>query len=166
MTLYFIGLDPGTKCGYAVLDADGNRIVSGRWDLSASRHSGGGMRFVRLENYFNELLAVYDGWHRDGQHRAQVAYEEVRRHLGTDAAHIYGGIVATVTRICEGQGLPYAGVPVGTVKKLATGRGNANKEAMVDAANARWWADSDGGVGSDDEADALFIADALRRGMQ
>lgn len=149
----FIGIDPGTQCGWAVLSAGGERIASGNWNLAPRRHEGGGMRFVRLERYLAELLDTYG-------EQAQVGYEEVRRHLGTDAAHIYGGIVATLTRVCEARSVPYMGVPVGTVKKRATGKGNAVKVAMMEAAQARWgWP-----VATDNEADALWIAEVLREG--
>lgn len=157
----FIGIDPGTKCGWAVLDEQGVRLASGTWDISPRRHEGGGMRFVRLDRYLSELLDTYDGWHRSGEHRALLAYEEVRRHLGTDAAQIYGGIVATVTRICEGQQLPYQGIPVATVKRRATGKGNASKGEVNDAAARRWGLVPVG----EDEADALWIADSLREGL-
>jgi len=46
------------------------------------------------------------------------------------------------------------------VKRHATGRGNADKAAMVAAAVARW-----GGEPTEDEADALWIADAWRAGL-
>lgn len=148
---YYLAIDPGTRCGYAVVDESGSIIASGTWNLSPGRHEGGGMRFVRLSNYLNELLAPHD--------TAAVWYEEVRRHLGTDAAHIYGGIVAIITGRCELRKIPYAGIPVGTVKKLATGKGNADKAAMIAATTARWPEFS----GDDNEADARWIALA---GMQ
>jgi hypothetical protein len=43
-------------------------------------------------------------------------------------------------------------VPVGTSKKHATGRGNAPKQAMIDAARARGFSPAD-----DNEADAISI---------
>lgn len=147
----YIGLDPGTHCGFAVLDADGERIASGTWNLENRRGDGAGMRYVRLERLLRELLGVYDG---------TVAYELVAAHKGTQASHIYGGIVATITRICEEEARPYAGIAVGTIKKLATGKGNSNKIAMVGAAMDRW-----GGIGDDNEADSLWIAECSRRGL-
>lgn len=148
-----IGIDPGTSCGWAVLSDDGKRIASGVWNLSPGRHEGGGMRFLRLERYMREVIGNLE--HSAG---LVVAYEEVRRHMGTDAAHIYGGVVATITRICEQEGIPYRGVPVGTVKKTATGKGNADKALMMTTAVMRW----ESGFSSD-EADALWVAETLRR---
>ena len=146
-----IGIDPGTQCGWAVLSNDGQRIASGVWNLSPGRFEGSGMRFFRLGTYFETLIA-------GTQSETLVAYEEVRRHLGTDAAHIYGGVIATITRLCETYAIPYKGIPVGTIKKTATGKGNANKEAMMKAAEAHW-----GQWCAEDESDALFCAETLRR---
>lgn len=83
---------------------------------------------------------------------AAIWFEEVRRHAGTDAAHIYGGLMATLTSWAELRGVPYQGVPVGTIKRHATGKGNAPKEAMIAAARARGFSPAD-----DNEADAIAI---------
>ena len=149
--LNLIGIDPGTACGWAILDSNGNRIASGTWDLRPRRHEGGGMRYLRARQYVEALLATPAGV------RA-LAYEEVRRHAGTDAAHVYGGIVAMIAAVCEERKTPYMAIPVGTVKKHATGKGNASKDEMVAAATARWTH----ATVDDNEADALWIASALR----
>ena len=60
-----------------------------------------------------------------------VYFEEVRRHMGVDSAHVYGGLLATLTAWCEHHQIPYQGVPVGTIKKNATGKGNASKDEMI-----------------------------------
>ncbi len=148
-----LGIDPAKRCGWALLDRQGARVASGVWSLSESRHEGGGMKFLRLDRYLVEVL--------DGHRPMAVAYEEVRRHAGVDAAHIYGGIIAAIARLCEERSIPFQGQPVGTVKKLATGKGNADKDAMIAAANARWSIT----VVDDNEADALWVAETLRRSL-
>ena len=72
--------------------------------------------------------------------------------MGVDAAHVYGGLLATLTAWCEHHQIPYQGVPVGTIKKFATGRGNAGKDEMIAAMRALGHAVTD-----DNEADALAI---------
>jgi len=152
---HITGIDPGTNCGWAVLSLDGARVASGTWDLKPRRHEGGGMRYVRVQRLLGELLDTYPM-------TTTVAYEEVRRHSGTDAAQIYGGIVAMVGAVCEARRMPYAGVPVGTAKKHATGKGNAGKPAMIEACKLQWNHD----VGdADDEADALWMAETYRAGL-
>ncbi len=152
--MIILGIDPGTKCGWAVVKDGGIRIGSGVWDLKPRRHEGGGMRYLRVRRYVEELLAGSYGIEA-------VAYEEVRRHMGVDAAHVYGGIVAEITAVCEKRDpkLPYRGVPVGTIKKLATGKGNANKAKMIEMARAVFGCEPK----DDNEADALWCAAALDR---
>lgn len=148
--VYVVGIDPGTSCGWAVRYPDG-AYCSGTWDLRARRHEGGGMRFLRFTKYFAELL---DGLrYGDG---IIVGYEEVRRHMGVDAAHVYGGIIGALSARCEELQIPYSGYPVGTVKKLATGKGNASKDAMVEAAVDKWPGYEWSGY---DEVDARWIAE-------
>ena len=40
---------------------------------------------------------------------------QVHFNIGTDAAHIHGGFLATLTARCEQSKIPYQGVPVGTI---------------------------------------------------
>ena len=75
-----------------------------------------------------------------------------RRHAGTDASHVSGGFLATLTSWCEEHEVPYEGVPVGTLKRYATGRGNADKAKMIEAIRARGYLPAD-----DNEADAIAI---------
>ena len=83
---------------------------------------------------------------------AATFFDEVRRHIGTTAAHVYGGFLAHLTAWCEHERVPYRGVPVGTIKLHATGKGNAGKEAVIAAMKAKGHQPAD-----DNEADALAI---------
>ena len=139
-----LALDLGTSTGWALRKPDGH-ITSGTAHFRSSRFDGGGMRFLRFGGWLRELESLSGPI-------GSIWYEEVRRHAGTDAAHVYGGMLATLTSWSELQEIPYAGVPVGTIKKHATGKGNANKAAMVEAAQMRGFKPND-----DNEADALAI---------
>lgn len=144
------GIDPGTQAGWAVLDSAGNRIASGWWDLRPKLHEGGGMRYVRLQHYLDELRETYKP--------ARVGYEQPGHFAGKSAADVILGVVAHVQAWCERVELPYLGIPVARVKKHATGRGNADKPAMVAAARAKW---APYVVTNDNEADALWIGSTL-----
>jgi Holliday junction resolvasome RuvABC endonuclease subunit len=139
-----LALDLGTKTGWAI----GPSVVSGTWTNKAGRYDGGGMRYLRFRAWLTEVKAQAGGLDA-------VYFEEVRNHAGTDAAHVYGGFLAHLTAWCEEQvpKLPYQGVPVGTIKKHVTGKGNASKGQMIE------WATSHLGrpVGDDNEADAVAI---------
>lgn len=141
-----LALDLGTSTGWAARLPTG-QIASGTASFKTGRFEGGGMRYLRFSKWLDELA-----W--TSAPIGLVSFEEVRRHAGTDAAHVYGGLMATLTSWCEFRGIPYQGVPVGTVKKHATGKGNANKDAMIAAAVARGFNPAD-----DNEADALAILD-------
>ncbi|WP_039757951.1 crossover junction endodeoxyribonuclease RuvC [Bartonella queenslandensis] len=144
-------LDLGTKTGWAICGADGH-IISGTMNFQPRRFEGGGMRFLRFKQWLSEIKQTA------GDIDA-VYFEEVRRHIGTDAAHIYGGFLATLTAWCEHEQIPYEGIPVCTIKKATTGKGNASKEEMITAMRAKGHAPKD-----DNEADALSILYLMKEG--
>ena len=139
-----LALDLGTTTGWA-LSPPGGPIASGTVSFRPSRYDGGGMRYLRFRNWLNQLL-------QGGDVIQAVYFEEVRRHVGTDAAHVFGGLLATLTAWCEEHGIAYQGVPVGTIKRFATGKGNADKAAMIAALRERGFSPTD-----DNEADAIAI---------
>lgn len=139
-----LALDLGTTTGWALRDRTG-RITSGSQSFKPQRFEGGGMRFLRFKRWITELKAHAEGIDT-------LVFEEVRRHVSTDAAHAYGGFLATLTAWCEHHGIPYQGVPVGTIKKHVTGKGNASKDEMMAAMRARGYLPTD-----DNEADALAL---------
>jgi len=139
-----LALDLGTATGWALHGIDG-LITSGMVSFRPGRFDGGGMRYLRFTNWLTEI-------DRLSGPVAAIWFEEVRRHAATDAAHVYGGLMATLTAWAELRGIPYEGVPVGTIKRHATGKGNAPKEAMIAAARARGFSPAD-----DNEADAIAI---------
>ena len=139
-----LALDLGTTTGWAMQLA-GGKIESGTVSFRPSRYDGGGMRYLRLRGWLDCMAADVSGL-------STIYFEEVRRHVGTDAAHIYGGLLATLTSWCEQHGIAYQGVPVGTIKRFITGKGNADKAAIIAAIRARGFQPAD-----DNEADAIAI---------
>lgn len=149
-TVNTLALDLGTDTGWAVSPGVG-AIVSGTWRNKGrnARYEGGGMRYLRFRQHLDELHAASPV--------DAVYFEEVRRHRGTDAAHVYGGMLATLTAWCEQNGVPYQGIPVGEIKKHLTGKGNADKSAMIAAVQALGY-----DVTDDNEADAIALALLVR----
>jgi Holliday junction resolvasome RuvABC endonuclease subunit len=144
MNTTFLALDLGTQTGWA-LSAIDQPITSGSESFKPQRFEGGGMRYLRFKRWLTEIKQTVDMIDA-------VYFEEVRRHVGVDAAHAYGGFLATVTAWCEHHQIPYQGVPVGTIKKHATGKGNASKDDMIAAVIKRGFNPAD-----DNEADALAL---------
>lgn len=136
-----LALDLGTKTGWATLNA--GVVTSGVQRFESGRFDGGGMRYLRFTRWLDEMRGVGV---------TEIHFEEVRRHIGTTAAHVYGGFLAHLTAWCEMHSIPYSGVPVKTIKKHATGNGNASKDRMILAARALGHDPID-----DNEADALAL---------
>jgi hypothetical protein len=134
----------GTQLGWAI-QLSGGSIESGTVSFRPSRHDGGGMRYLRFRGWLDAVGS-------DAGTLTAIHFEEVRRHLGTDAAHVHGGMLATLTAWCEQHRVPYQGVPVGTIKHHITGKGNADKQAVIDAVRSRGFNPAD-----DNEADAIAI---------
>ena len=133
-------LDLGKQTGWSILH-DGV-IESGSKSFHGSRFSGGGMCFLNFRNWLNSLEQKFTA----------VYFEEVRRHLGTDAAHCYGGFLAVLSAWCEEHHVPYKGVNVKTIKRFIAGKGNASKSEVIEAIREKGFLPRD-----DNEADALAL---------
>jgi len=150
--MVILGLDLGTKTGWALKTK--KTVYSGVWNFSAKKYDGAGMRFLKFKHELEALVA---------SHKVEaVYYEAVRRHIGTDAAHIYGGFMATLQALCEDMRVPYAGISVGTIKKHACGKGNGSKEMIIAAAKAKW---PHVEIIDDNHADALWVMQCGLEGM-
>lgn len=139
-----LALDLGTNTGFCCGTPEHH--ISGVWRLKIDRFSDWKQRLVRLRGHLNECHNAYAFEH--------VVVEEVRRHAGTDAAHLYGALLGTVEVWChDHNNIPHSAIPVGTIKKFATGKGNASKDAMISAVAERWGLITD----DDNEADAFAL---------
>ena len=141
-----LALDLGTKCGWA-LD---HTLKNGTWNLSVRHGESPGIRYIRFEKFLREVLSVGIDL---------VAYELVHRHEGTQAAHVYGGLLAVLQSICDQEGVEYQGFGVADIKRHATGKGNANKEMMVKAARESYPSAT---IEDDNQADALHLLSLAR----
>ena len=140
----FLFLDLGTKTGYAVGDFSdaGQTVVTGTELFENDKFSGGGARMLAFRRWLTKMHDLF-GF-------TEVGYEGVRAHKGVDAAHIYGGLMGHLTAWCEEQGVAYSAETVQAIKKFATGKGNAPKEAVIAAVRDWGYAPAD-----DNEADAI-----------
>jgi hypothetical protein len=147
-----LALDLGQKTGWAVRNVDG-AIASGTAEFKPGRFEGGGMVYLRFRAWLQEVDETAGGI-------GAVYFEEVRFHAGVTAAHAYGGYLAHLTAWAEMNRIPYRGVPVGTIKRHAAGRGNASKEEVIAGVQRLGFDPAD-----DNEADALALLDwALKTG--
>lgn len=117
MTL--LALDLGTTTGFAYRPPSGV-IVSGTWQFKSSANENELSRFARFRDQLDRL--------HERTPVKRIWYELVARHVGTRAAHVYGGFKGQLETWCHDHGVALEGVPVGVIKKFWTGFGNAPKD--------------------------------------
>lgn len=133
-----LALDVATNCGWATVTA------SGVWNLQPRRDESAGMRLIRFKSKLREVCEVENinlvCFERTaGKHKASLIVQ----------SELHGVLKV----FCEEEGIEYRAYSASEIKKHATGKGNANKLAMVNAAISKL-----GYKGNDDnEADALWI---------
>lgn len=111
------------------------------------------------EDILNKTLDAQAQAHQKAAQSALAAREQIKQTL-TDTetqidqitAKLKDGLKLTLTAWCEHHNIPYQGVPVGTIKKHATGKGNAGKDEMITSVRERGHTPVD-----DNEADALAL---------
>ena len=120
-------------------------ITSGAVSFKPKKYEGAGHRYLQFWEWLEKNTHGVD----------YIYFEAVRRHAGTDAAHVYGGLMAFLESFCEEHNIPYAGVGVTEIKKHATGKGNASKDMIIEAMRAKGHTHLT--LKDHDEADALAI---------
>jgi hypothetical protein len=137
-----LSLDLATQTGWASYD-NGN-VDLGTADFKLKRGESPGMRFLRCRSWLREMkqllgdidLIVYEQPHQRGGHPTQVAM----------------GLVAEVLSFAARANIETTTYHATSLKKWATGKGNAKKEQMVKEAESRGYI-----VANDDEADAVLM---------
>jgi Holliday junction resolvasome RuvABC endonuclease subunit len=150
-----LALDLATKTGWAhsfhPLRKEGEHPTAGGvWDLSVRRDESGGMRLVRLAGKLRDI--------RDMVGLDLVVFEAARHAAPKmqGALVVQAELQGVVKSFCEMRDINYRGYSPSEIKKHATGKGNANKAAMIQAAKQRW---SDVQIIDDNQADALWLLD-------
>jgi len=154
--MIYVGIDPGTHMGIAVLDKNSNILYAKTSNFTRKKNEETKDQFLAIYNKINELIdwIILQILNIDITKELLICYEKVSRHIGTAAAHMYGGIIAIIQLICANRNIHCACVYVMSIKKLAIGSGKASKQDMIDSAIKKW-----GIIPEDDNtADALWIA--------
>lgn len=132
-----LALDIATNTGWKT------ETASGVWNLKPNRGESEGMRVVRFKSKVKELI--------DLEGITLVSYE---RPAGMHKSSIMvaSEMVGVLKDLCISKGVELACYSATEIKKFATGKGNANKEAMIEAAQALGYNPID-----DNEADSIFL---------
>ena len=140
MSVAVLALDLGTRTGWAL--AEHGRVESGVQVFDVRRGESPGMRYLRFNRWLDDV----------GPRVSLIVYEQTHQRGGA-ATEVAAGFATRVQEFCARLGLEHAAVHSATLKKFATGRGNAKKPEMVAAARSRLGYRGD----DDDEADARWL---------
>jgi crossover junction endodeoxyribonuclease RuvC len=138
--MFVLGVDLGTNLGIAVLDVSDPSKLSTYTRRLESDYAG------RLEGLRKELEAY---------NRSDCAGVVIEEPFGANKAalRVLYGMMGVAVDTCERLGMPYYVENLARLKKFATGKGNAKKPDMIEAARRRWGVEL-----APDEADAAHCA--------
>jgi Holliday junction resolvasome RuvABC endonuclease subunit len=132
-----LSLDIATNTGWKT------KTSSGVWNLKPNRGESEGMTVVRFKAKVRELINI--------ENITLVSYE---RPAGMHKASIMvaSEMVGVLKDLCIEMGIELACYSAPEIKKFATGKGNAKKDAMIKAAQEMGYTPKD-----DNEADAIHL---------
>jgi len=137
----YVGIDPSLKTGIVLMNIDGT--AWGAKEITTKEKSDP-HRFLDIANSVIELLEKDD----------IVCIEGFSYGSKGAAVSIQYGIGWSIRSALVQKGMTYIEVPPTTVKKFATGKGNAKKEDMVLPIYKRWGFEHK----SDNVRDAFVLA--------
>lgn len=175
-----LGLDLATSAGYAFCHFDPVEPVTvermlptlmyGQLDLSAGAYDSGAIRFVRLRQMLSEIrpdIIFYELIRNTPPGGLSKASLHIIAARISTAAQLAGAFMATAATWAEERNIPCVGLDIGSIKKRATGKGNASKPDMIKAANEAFGTELDiegwESSGVDNVADAMHL---LRLGLE
>lgn len=133
-----LALDLGTRTGWAHSCGQ-----SGTQDFTPRRGDSPGMKWLAFRAWLNRIADMVP--------IDVIAYEQTH-HRGGAATHSGHAMIAIVEAFAAERQVEITSRHTATIKKYATGKGNAKKPHMLDAAKARWT-----GIVDDNHADALWL---------
>ena len=139
-SLNILALDPSTTTGFCILDHEGYGVLN----LSTKKGDSQGVKWLRLEKWLEETCTLYN--------INLVAMERVsgRHHNGVEH---HAKLLAIIELYCTKNNINYVQYSATEIKKFATGKGNASKGEMIQAAFNKF---NYKGL-DDNEADAIHI---------
>lgn len=139
-----LALDPAEKFGWAI-----SRNLYGTWSFKLSRDESFAMKLIRMKAKLKEIIET-----------EKIDIVVFERPSGRMPAAImsHAKFVAIVEIYCTENNIPYKGYSANEIKKFASGKGNCNKQVMLEEAKRQL-----GYPGKDDnEADALWLLELAK----
>jgi len=141
----YIGIDPSTKTGFVVLDQDGEVLDATE---ITTKEKDDLQRFIDLSTKVRENIELHDKVVIEG-----FSYNSRGRSVSTQ----YGLGWIMRYELYDAM-IDYIEVPPTTVKKFATGKGNAAKDVVMREVYKRWGFEND----SNNICDAYVMAQIAR----
>lgn len=141
-----LALDLGTTTGWALIE--GGRVESGTALFDVRRGESPGMRYVKFNRWIEGMVPPGP--------MGLIAYEQAHQRGGA-ATEIAAGFATRVQEFCARRAIEHVAVHTATLKKFATGYGNAGKGEVIIAVNGRWARPGRPPVTDDNEADAIAL---------
>lgn len=132
-----LALDIATTTGWKTASA------SGTWNLKPNRGESEGMRVVRFKSKVREMIKM--------ESITLVSYERPAG-LFKSSIMVASEMIGVLKDLCIEVNVDLACYSATEIKKFATGKGNANKEAMIKKAIELGYSPAD-----DNEADAIHL---------
>lgn len=134
-----LALDIATKTGWATSTS------SGIWDFKLKRGESEGMKVVRFKSRLEEMIKL--------EEINLIVYE---RPAGLHASSVIAAskFIGVMEEVCERLSINYSGYSAKEIKLHATGKGNCNKEKMIESAKIKF---SNTEIIDDNHADALWL---------
>lgn len=167
-----LGLDISSSCGAAICDMVPEQpitcgsLLGFQWDLGLSTHDTQGVRYLRMMQYLRMAepdLVIYEEVKYSGKAVPPGVHMTAAQLIAraVSGAQVVHALSAMLLVWAERRKIPCIGVPIGKLKRYATGSGAANKEDMIRACNAKFGTDLDVATyqqtGADNIADAMFL---------
>jgi Holliday junction resolvasome RuvABC endonuclease subunit len=134
-----LALDQASSCGWCC-----GKDLYGCWNLNTLKDESQGMKMIRFRSKLKEII--------ESENIELVVYERVAGFHKNSIIHA-SKMVAIIETFCEENNIAYKAFSATEIKKFATGKGNANKEAMIKAATSKY---NYTGI-NDNEADAIHL---------
>ena len=148
MSHEILALDLATKTGWAVT-VNQSEIVSGTWNMSKKAKDNELSLVLKFRDHLNDIKTKHPKI-------GQVVWERVDFARYVMAHALHNQLLGVLKLWCADNHLPLMPVPVGTLKRHATGQGNSDKVAMTNAAIKKWLNND---FVDDNEVDARWLAD-------
>lgn len=118
-------LDLATKTGWATNYPE----ASGVDTFDVRRGESPGTRYLRFTGWLREKIDLI---------RPELVVYEKAHHRGGAATEVAVGFATHLQSVCAAAGIEHAAIHTSTIKKYATGKGNAGKAEMMAAYQKRW----------------------------